>query len=119
MNFRFTARDNRAAGGGTANAAMQVGVVSSAGPFAVTAPNTPISWPGNSNQLVTWSVANTAGAPINCANVKISLSTDGGNTFPFTLAASTPNDGSETVSIPGAADDHSADKDRSCRQRFL
>jgi hypothetical protein len=101
MNFRFTARDNRAAGGGTANAPMQVGVVSTAGPFAVTVPNTAISWPGNSAQLVTWSVANTAGAPINCANVSISLSTDGGNTFPFTLTASTPNDGSETISVPG------------------
>jgi hypothetical protein len=49
---------------------------------------------------VTWNVANSSGAPINCANVKISLSTDGGNTFPITLTASTPNDGSETVSIP-------------------
>ncbi len=101
MRFRFTARDNRGNGGGTANAPIQVGVVSTAGPFAVTAPNTPLSWPGNSAQLVTWNVANTASAPINCANVKISLSTDGGNTFPFTLTASTPNDGSETVSIPG------------------
>ena len=101
MNFRFTARDNRTAGGGAANAAMQVSVVSTAGPFAVTAPNTALSWPGNSNQLVTWNVANTAGAPVNCANVRILLSTDGGNTFPTTLTASTPNDGSETVFIPG------------------
>ena len=100
MNFRFTARDNRAAGGGTANAPMQVSVVSTAGPFAVTVPNTPVSWSGGSAQLVSWNVANTASAPVNCANVKISLSTDGGNTFPTTLTASTPNDGSETVLVP-------------------
>ena len=100
MNFRFTARDNRAAGGGTANAAMQVSVVSTAGPFAVTQPNTAVSWSGNSSQTVTWNVANTNVAPINVANVKISLSTDGGNTFPIVLAASTPNDGTETVTIP-------------------
>jgi hypothetical protein len=100
MNFRFTARDNRAAGGGAANAPMQMSVVSAAGPFAVMLPNTPVSWPSGSAQLVSWNVAGTANAPINCANVKISLSTDGGNTFPITLAASTPNDGSETVVIP-------------------
>jgi hypothetical protein len=101
MNFRFTARDNRAAGGGSANAPMQVSVVSTAGPFAVTQPNTPVSWSAGSARLVNWNVAGTASGPINCANVKISLSTDGGNTFPITLAASTPNDGNETVSIPG------------------
>src|SRR6185295_16284160 len=48
----FTARDNRAAGGGTANAANQVSVVSTAGPFAVTQPNTAISWGGGVNQTV-------------------------------------------------------------------
>ncbi len=100
LNFRLTSRDNRAAGGGTANAAMQVSVISTAGPFAVTQPNTAASWSGNSNQTVTWNVANTTAAPVSVANVNILLSTDGGNTFPITLAASTPNDGSETVTIP-------------------
>jgi hypothetical protein len=100
MNFRFTARDNRASGGGSANAGMQVSVVSSAGPFAVTQPNTAISWTGGTSHLVTWNVANTAGAPVNAANVKISLSTDGGTTFPTVLLASTANDGSENVLIP-------------------
>ncbi|MGH2552987.1 MAG: T9SS type A sorting domain-containing protein, partial [Chitinophagaceae bacterium] len=42
---------------------------------------------------------NTTAAPVSCANVKISISTDGGNTF-STLVASTPNDGSELVTIP-------------------
>src|SRR5262245_14429042 len=100
MNFRFTARDNRAAGGGTANAAQQVSVVSSAGPFALTQPNTAVSWSGNSNQTITWNVAGTSAAPINAANVMISLSTDGGNTFPLVLSASTPNDGSQGLTIP-------------------
>jgi hypothetical protein len=102
MNLRFTARDNRAAGGGTANAATQVSVVSTAGPFAVTQPNTAVSWAGGSSQVVSWSVANTASSPINCANVKISISTDGGNTFPVVLTASTPNDGAENVIIPNS-----------------
>ena len=103
MNFRFTARDNRAAGGGTANAPMQVSVVATAGPFAVTQPDSAVSWSGGSSRVVTWSVANTANAPVNCANVKISLSTDGGNTFPLVLSASTPNDGTETITIPNTS----------------
>ncbi|HXU37872.1 MAG TPA: M12 family metallo-peptidase [Blastocatellia bacterium] len=103
MNFRFTARDNRAAGGGSASAPMQASVVSSAGPFAVTQPNTAVSWPGGSSQVVTWSVNSTNLAPVSCANVKISLSTDGGTTFPVTLAATTPNDGTETVTVPNVS----------------
>jgi hypothetical protein len=41
-----------------------------------------------------------ASASIGCANVKIELSTDGGNTFPITILANTPNDGSEEIQVP-------------------
>jgi Metallo-peptidase family M12B Reprolysin-like/Divergent InlB B-repeat domain/FG-GAP-like repeat len=100
MNFRVTARDNRATGGGVNSAAMILNVKSASGPFVVTQPNTAVTWMGGSSQTVTWSVANTSSLPVNCALVKISFSTDGGNTFPTVLAASTPNDGTETVVIP-------------------
>jgi hypothetical protein len=103
MNFRVTARDNRAGGGGTISDAMVLNVRSDAGPFAVTQPNTNVTWPGGSMQTVTWNVANTTAAPIGAANVKLSLSTDGGNSFPTVLVASTPNDGSEVVTIPAGA----------------
>src|SRR6266404_3379748 len=103
MNFRFTARENRAAGGGTARAPMQASVVSTAGPFAVTQPNTAVSWSGGSSQTVTWSVNGTNLAPVSCASVKISLSTDGGNTFTITVATTTPNDGTETIVVPNVS----------------
>ncbi|UEG50174.1 T9SS type A sorting domain-containing protein [Ferruginibacter lapsinanis] len=100
LAFRLTVRDNNAGGGANNSDDVNVTISSTTGPFAVTAPNTAVTWAGGSSQTITWSVNGTAGTPINCANVKISLSTDGGQTFPTVLAASTPNDGSEVLTIP-------------------
>ncbi len=101
MNFQVIARDNRANGGGFGTATTTVNVDGNSGPFVITAPNSGISWSGSSSQTVTWNAANTTNAPISAANVRISLSTDGGQTFPTVLAASTSNDGSETITVPG------------------
>jgi hypothetical protein len=103
MTFRLTARDNSAGGGGVDYGSTSVSVTSAAGPFVVTAPNTALTWNGNSTQNVTWNVANTASAPVSCANVKILLSNDGGFTFPTTLLASTPNDGTQPIAVPNVA----------------
>lgn len=100
MNFQIVARDNRLNGGGINTATVQVMVDGNSGPFAVTAPNTGVTFNGNSQQTITWNAANTTSAPVNATHVKISLSTDGGMTFPTTLAASTPNNGSADVTIP-------------------
>jgi hypothetical protein len=102
MNFRVTARDNRAGGGGIASAATHVSVTSAAGPFTVTQPSTGTNWAGGRFHTVTWNVANTNRSPINCANVRITLSTNGGSSFPTILANSTPNDGAETLAIPNS-----------------
>ncbi len=99
MTFQVIARDNRTNGGGINTATVNV-VVAGTGPFGVTAPNTNTTWFLNSNPVVTWDVAGSNGAPINAANVRILLSTDGGVTFPTVLSASTPNDGSEVVVSP-------------------
>ena len=106
LHFRLTVRDNVPYSstapvtiGQTNFADMTVTVTNSSGPFSVTAPNTAVSWAGNSSQTITWNVAGTTAAPVSCANVKISISTDGGATF-STLVASTANDGSEAVTIP-------------------
>lgn len=110
LNFRLTVRDNApysstapVSVGQTQFTDMVVTVSNTSGPFTITAPNTAVSWTGGSAQTVTWNVASTTAAPVSCANVKISLSTDGGQTFPTVLAASTPNDGSEAVTIPNSA----------------
>lgn len=100
LGFRLTARDNRSGGGGVNYASMSFSVTESAGPFEVTAPNTAVSWPATSAQTVTWNVANTNTSPVSCSTVNILLSTDGGQTFPLTLASDTPNDGSELITVP-------------------
>ena len=101
MNFKVTVRDNKSNGGAANSDGMQLSVSSEAGPFTVTQPSNVTSWNTSSSQTVTWNVANTNIAPVNCTNVKISLSIDGGLTYPITLANSTPNDGSETITVPG------------------
>ena len=97
LSFRVTVRDLGAAYGCTEEDDVTVTVNAVAGPFVVTAPNTAVTWTINTPQTVTWAVANTATAPVNCSNVRISLSTDGGYNFPVVLAASTPNTGSAIV----------------------
>jgi hypothetical protein len=103
MTFRLTARDGRAGGGGVNSDSTTVTSVGAAGPFSVSAPSTAVSWTGGSTQTVSWIVALTTAAPISCANVAIAFSSDGGLTFPTTLLASTPNDGSQEVTIPNVA----------------
>lgn len=101
LNFTLTGRDNGASGQAQTNTdAMVVNVVSSAGPFAVTSHNIDdISWWQGYGQTVTWSVNNTNNLQ-GSSTVNIKLSTDGGLTFPITLASNTPNDGSEFVIVP-------------------
>ncbi len=98
MQFHVTVRDNRAGGGGINTAQTSVTINAATGPFAVSAPNTAVTWPAASTQTVSWTVNGTSGL---AANVTILLSNDGGATFPVILAASTPNDGSETITVPG------------------
>jgi Metallo-peptidase family M12B Reprolysin-like len=100
MHFRLTARDGRAGGGGVASAETIVSLAPGTGPFRVTAPSAPRTRGSRTTQTVTWDVAGTAGGAINATNVRISLSTDGGGTFPVTLAESTANDGSAQVTPP-------------------
>jgi hypothetical protein len=104
MHFRVTVRDNHPGAGGLGHAGTTVRVEKTAGPFRVTSQATPKTYFQTASDTgeiaVTWDAARTTLAPINTANVKITLSTDGGRTFSHVLAASTPNDGSQTVPLP-------------------
>jgi hypothetical protein len=75
--------------------------VANAGPFEVTSQNiSGISYNGGSIQVVSWNVNGTDKEPINTQSVMISLSTDGGFTYPIVLSRSTLNDGSAAVRLP-------------------
>ena len=100
LQFQVTVRDNRTGGGGVRSRFAILSVDGTSGPFAITSPESAVTWTTNTPQTVTWNVANTNTGAVNVANVKISLSTDGGQTFPIVLAESTPNDGTEQVTVP-------------------
>ena len=100
LNFRFTARDNRIGGGSNNSDDMIITVDGLAGPFTIDSQNTAVSYAAGTSQTINWSVAGTNTNGVNCTNVDILLSTDGGQTFPIVLLASTPNDGSQNIIIP-------------------
>ncbi|MFK7932017.1 MAG: reprolysin-like metallopeptidase [Saprospiraceae bacterium] len=110
MNIRVTVNDNHKydLNGTMINASginsddIKVTVVNT-GPFAVTAPNAGTeTWTTGQNVTVNWSEAGTRNAPISCAVVDIMLSTDGGVTYPYTLADGTTNDGTHTFILPNS-----------------
>jgi hypothetical protein len=95
-NFAITARDNNAnILEQQTNSAQQSITVGNDGPFQITQPYLFTNVASN----LTWDIANTTGAPYNVANVKIDYSTDNGVTWAI-LSPSTPNDGSESFTMP-------------------
>ncbi len=103
LNFRLTARDNKAGGGGVCYATTQVSLSTASGPFTVSSQNTTgISYPSGSQQTVSWNKGNTDVAPFNVSNVNIYISTNNGTTFTL-VAANTANDGSELITLPTVA----------------
>lgn len=110
MRFRVTARDNHLGGGCTAFAEVNITVAGDSGPFTVLEPNTAVAWYVGQTQTVRWDVARTDTAPVNCTEVLLLLSTDGGWTYPYLLAGPVPNTGEAEVEVPFLLSD-------SCRVR--
>ena len=100
LNFTASVRDNHKGGGCFGMDNVKLTVNDAAGPFLVTVPNTPVQWIIGETQTISWNVANTEKAPINCNEVDIYLSTDGGFTYPVLLVSGIPNTGSYPVEVP-------------------
>ncbi len=100
MKFRMSVRDGN---GGITYGEKTVDVINTSGGFAITNLNSATTLAGGTTTSLTWSVSGTTASPISCANVKITFSLDGGNTFPITIVASTANDGAENITLPNFA----------------
>lgn len=93
INFNFTVRDGR---GGVDSKEFKV-TVADVGPFYITSYYTRDTLITGNNYNLEWEVN---GTDILASKVKILLSVDGGNSFPYVLSESTDNDGSFMVNIP-------------------
>lgn len=108
LNFRLTVNDNHQYNyngtmvnqSGINSDDIKISVVNNGGAFQVTSQSTAVTYTGGTNQTITWNVNGTNLAPISTSNVKISLSADGGSTYPIVLINSAPNNGSRLVRIP-------------------
>jgi len=104
IDMRFIARGTDPNGiSGVSYEDVTITVDGNSGPFEVTTASVPIAYLAGESVNVMWTVGNTDQAPVSCSNVNILFSNSGGSTFPITLASSTQNDGSQTVTMPGAA----------------
>ncbi len=105
MNFRMTVRDNNPMGGGVDYDQITFQVADSTGNFRVMQPNGGQFWVAGSIQTVSWDVAGSDQAPVNCQTVNIWLSEDGGYTYPHLIAANRANNGSAVVTVPNIPSD--------------
>ena len=93
LNFRLTARDNRAGGGGVAYDGALITV--NGDPFFITSPNGGEVFGAGCQMPVTWTVGGGSVA----ANVNLLFSEDGGNNF-SSLLANQPNNGAANTVAP-------------------
>jgi subtilisin-like proprotein convertase family protein len=104
LTFRFVARDNHPMGNAAVWQELKCKVAGNAGPFKMTFPILDYKWKIGEKVTVTWDVANTDKAPVNCPKVDIYmafnniLDFDSDNLVPLLL--STPNDGSAEIIVP-------------------
>ena len=100
INMRLQVRTNEVAGGAVNFKNLKFSVDGNSGPFRLTSQSDSINWLVESNQTITWDVANTNIAPINCSTIDILLSVNAGRDFNKILAEFVPNDGSHEIIVP-------------------
>ena len=98
-------RDGRPGGGGVGSSDTRLVLAPGGDPFRVTSQADGKALDAGTVHAVTWDVAGTDAAPVSTSQVRISLSTDGGWTYPHVLAAATANDGSADVEMPNLDSD--------------
>ncbi|WP_016955541.1 reprolysin-like metallopeptidase [Catenovulum agarivorans] len=94
MTFKFVAKDQK---GGVAHDELTVNVRADTGPFVVTKPSGGEDFVGRQLIDVNWQVNGTDNF---CSQVNILMNTDLDDTFEYTLAANTPNDGQQQIELP-------------------
>mgnify|MGYP001295501070 FL=1 len=99
--MRLIVRTNDPYSGSVNHKNVQFFVEGSAGPFRVTSQDVSTVWDVNSQQTITWDVANTDDpSSVNCQMVDIVMSLDGGNNFNYILFENIPNSGSHSFVVP-------------------
>ncbi|MEM6472748.1 MAG: reprolysin-like metallopeptidase, partial [Planctomycetota bacterium] len=103
LNFRATVRDNHDVAGravsGIVSDDIMLNVIDTGAAFRITSPNSPVTWQGGNTTNVTWDVAGTDTNGIDASFIELSLSLDGGSTYPV-LLGHFPNNGSAEISVP-------------------
>lgn len=108
LDFRLTVRDGNS---GQVTDDVRITVTTGSGPFRVTSHTVPGEiLPSAGPVTVNWDPANTAAAPVNCANVDIDLLTfNAGRTSysvqPMQNPGPYPNDGEQLVTLPDVSND--------------
>jgi subtilisin-like proprotein convertase family protein len=105
FEFALTVRDNVAVGGQTASDLMTLTATNAAGPFVVSSQNSNTTWIQGDEQTITWDVANTDAAPVNCLKVNILFSAMGDFTDTIILAVNADNNGSKNIIAPNSITD--------------
>ncbi len=104
LNFRFIVRDNNPAGSGVVWEDYRISSSSTAGPFSMIYPIIDEKFEVGQEVTVTWNVANTDLAPVNCKLVNIYASINGAlrsnDPNMILLATNVPNDGSQVIYVP-------------------
>ncbi len=103
LTFRVTARDG-AASGGVAHDDVELRLVPDAGPLLVTGPGAGAALRPGGTGTVTWAVNGTDRRGL-APQVRVTLSDDGGATWPHVLAERTTNDGLVVVTWPDVVTD--------------
>lgn len=100
LNFRLMVFDNE---GGVSFDETKLTVVDTGEAFVFNTPVLDDIW--TTGSTVSWQVAGTDVAPINCATVDVLLSKNGGETFDTKLANNVANNGSADITISGYCPD--------------